>query len=240
MAPDLNQIQPNTRRLRQPRRARRALTRTGGASTRATTAASPTTTTSPSSCRGGCSRPCSYEATYKWAHCSTRTSRGRGERSQRLPRRDQRPHRSTASTATTRAGRCSPIPDHRVIATVIWDLPFLRENRAPRRLDGIGHHQLRRPARTSPPTTRATAARARTANGPRRPTRSRGRTRTTGRAPPTSGSTPRPSPPRRSSTPQGRPIFAGRFGNAGNGTIDGPGLVLRSRCSSRTSPSPAT
>ena len=64
-------------------------------------------------------------------------------------RRDRRASRtrstaapSTASTPSTRAARCSRSRTTAWWRTAIWDLPFLKEQRDPGRLDGLRHRQL--------------------------------------------------------------------------------------------------
>ena len=155
-----------------------------------------------------------------------RTSRGRAERRSAASTTRSTAAPSTASTPTTRAGPCTSIPDHRVMATVIWELPFAKDNAILGGWTVSGHRELADRHAPHRALHAATAAPAPTASARRRRTRWPARTRTPGPGPPTSGSTRPPSRPRRSSTPR-----AGRSSPAASATrrtapSTGPGFFV--------------
>ena len=56
-----------------------------------------------------------------------RQHRGSRRRSERLPDRDQRPHRQPRSTPTTCAAPTDEHPDHRFVSSLIWNIPVGRD-----------------------------------------------------------------------------------------------------------------
>jgi hypothetical protein len=163
-----------------------------------------------------------YEATYRWAHTSTNIEGSQGAEIGCFTDEINGRTINRFDTEYTR-GPMQCIPDHRVVTTALWALPFPKENAF---LGGwtvsaivnwqTGQHLT--PYYSSHCGSGTDCRRAEKAD-------------------PVSGQDPN-SGPRTTDQwfntgafstaaffdAQGRPIFAGRFGNAENGSIDGPGL----------------
>lgn len=165
-----------------------------------------------------------YEATYKWAHSSTNIEGPRGAEIGGFTDEINGRTINRFDPEYTR-GPMQSIPDHRVVATAIWDLPFLKGNAI---LGGwtvsaivnwqTGTHLT--PYYTSHCGSGTDCNRPEKADavagqdpnsGPRTADEWFNRAAFTNAA---------------FFDAQGRPIFAGRFGDAPNGSIDGPGSFV--------------
>jgi hypothetical protein len=174
--------------------------------------------------RGEASRGLRYEATYKWAHSSTNIEGTQGAEIGGFTDEINGRTLNRFDPEYTR-GPMQSIPDHRVVASVIWALPFLEKNRilggwtvsAIVNVQSGSHLTAYYSSHCGSGTDcrRAEKADAVAGQDPNAGPRTTDQWFNTGAF----------------STAaffdaQGRPIFAGRFGDAPNGTIDGPGQFV--------------
>jgi hypothetical protein len=174
--------------------------------------------------RGEAFKDFRYEATYKWAHTSTNIEGPRGAEIGGFTDEINGRTINRFDPEYTR-GPMQSIPSHRLVATVIWSLPFLKDNPV------LGGWTVSAIANWQAATHLTAYYSSHCGSGTdcQRPEK----------ADPVSGQDPN-SGPRTTDQwfntaafsnaaffdAQGRPIFAGRFGNAPNGSIDGPGIFV--------------
>jgi hypothetical protein len=223
LAPDLNQLQPNTRGFANVPRTERPFPNWRRINTRDNGGESSYHDLT-FQLRGRMNTALQYEATYKWAHSSTNIEGPRGAEINGFNDEINGRTINRFDPEYTRGPMLS-IPDHRVIATVIWELPFLRENAilGGWTVSAIVNWQ------TGTHLTAYYSSHCSSGTDCQRPEK----------ADPVSGQDPNTGPRTTdqwfntgafTTAPffdaQGRPIFAGRFGTAENGSIDGPGLFV--------------
>jgi Carboxypeptidase regulatory-like domain/TonB dependent receptor len=174
--------------------------------------------------RGQAKASLRYEATYKWAHSSTNIEGPRGAEIGGFTDEINGRTINRFDPEYTR-GPMQSIPDHRVVATAIWDLPFLKGNAL---LGGWTASAIVN-WQSGTHLTAYYSSHCGSGTDCNRPEK----------ADAVAGQDPN-SGPRTTDQwfnraafsnaaffdAQGRPIFAGRFGNAENGTIDGPGSFV--------------
>jgi hypothetical protein len=174
--------------------------------------------------RGEAVRSLRYEATYKWAHSSTNIEGPRGAEIGGFTDEINGRTINRFDPEYTR-GPMQSIPDHRVVATAIWDLPFLKENAVFGGWTASAIVNWQTGTHLTPYYTSHCGS-GTDCNRPEKADAVPGQD-------PNSG-------PRTTDqwfntgaftnaaflNAQGRPIFAGRFGNAPNGSIDGPGYFV--------------
>jgi hypothetical protein len=165
-----------------------------------------------------------YEATYKWAHSSTNIEGPRGAEIGGFTDEINGRTLNRFDPEYTR-GPMQSIPDHRVIATAIWPLPFGGDHAL------LGGWTVSAVAnwQTGSHLTAHYSSHCGSGTDCQRPEK----------ADPVPGVDPNGGPKTTDRwfdtgafttaaffDAQGRPIFAGRFGTAQNGTIDGPGQFV--------------
>jgi Carboxypeptidase regulatory-like domain/TonB dependent receptor len=162
-----------------------------------------------------------YEATYKWAHSSTNIEGPRGAEIGGFTDEINGRTINRFDPEYTR-GPMQSIPDHRAVATAIWNLPFLKQNAV---LGGWAASAIMN-WQSGTHLTAYYSSHCGSGTDCNRPEK----------ADAVAGQDPN-SGPRTTAQwfntaaystaaffdAQGRPIFAGRFGNAPNGAIEGPG-----------------
>lgn len=174
--------------------------------------------------RGEAFRSLRYEATYKWAHSSTNIEGPRGAEIAGFTDEINGRTINRFDPEYTR-GPMQSIPDHRVVATALWDLPFLKE------IPVLGGWTASAIVNWQSGTHLTPYYSSHCGSGTdcNRPEK----------ADAVAGQDPNSGPQTTNQwfntaaftteaffDAQGRPIFAGRFGQAPNGAIDGPGYVV--------------